>query len=336
MTGTFPALLVHEPGGGARRAELTSLAEDDLPSGDVTVEVAFSSLNYKDGLAVTGRGKVLRRLPMVPGIDLAGTVVASGSPSVRAGDQVLVTGYGIGEERHGGFARRARVPSEWVVPVPAGLSPRRAMAVGTAGFTSMLCAMALEEAGVRPPQGGGGLEVLVTGAAGGVGSLAVALLSRMGYRVAASTGRPAERAWLESLGASRIVDRGALAAESGKPLDREAWAGAIDVVGGATLASVLKQVAYGGAVAACGLAGGAELPTTVLPFILRGVSLLGVESVRCPRERRLQAWRRIAGLLPGPALDGLTTEIALSEVPAWSERILAGQVRGRVVVDPSR
>jgi acrylyl-CoA reductase (NADPH) len=330
---TFPALVVREVA-GERRAELALLSADDLPPGDVTVEVAWSSLNYKDGLAVTGRGKVLRRLPMVPGIDLAGTVLESTSPAVRPGDAVLVTGWGIGEERSGGYAGRARVQAEWVVPLPAGLTPRRAMAVGTAGLTAMLCASALEEAGVRAAPGAP--EVLVTGAAGGVGSIAVALLSRLGHRVTASTGRPGERAYLESLGASRVIDRAALAADSGKPLEREAWAGAVDTVGGVTLATVLKQVAYGGAVAACGLAGGADLPTSVLPFILRGVSLLGVESVRCPRERRARAWERIAALLPGSLLDGLTTEIALSEVPAFSERILAGQVRGRVVVDVRR
>jgi acrylyl-CoA reductase (NADPH) len=330
----FRALVIREAG-GERRAELGLLSADDLPPGDVTVEVAWSSLNYKDGLAVTGRGKVLRRLPMVPGIDLAGTVLDSASPAVRPGDAVLVTGWGIGEERFGGYAGLARVQSEWVVPLPAGLTPRRAMALGTAGLTAMLCASALEEAGVRATPGQAP-EVLVTGAAGGVGSLAVALLSRMGHRVVASTGRPGERAYLESLGANRVIDRATLAASSGKPLEREAWAGAVDTVGGVTLATVLKQVTYGGAVAACGLAGGADLPTTVLPFILRGVSLLGVESVRCPRERRDRAWERLAALLPGALLDGLTTEIALSDVPAWSERILAGQVRGRVVVDVRR
>jgi acrylyl-CoA reductase (NADPH) len=269
---------------------------------------------------------------MVPGIDLAGTVLESNSPAVQPGQPVLATGWGIGEEQLGGYAQRARVRSEWLLPIPAGFTPRHAMALGTAGLTAMLCATALEEAGIRP----GGLEVLVTGAAGGVGSLAVALLSRMGHRVAAATGRPEERPYLERLGAARIVDRGALSADSGRALEREAWAGAVDTVGGRLLANVLKQVAYGGAVAACGLAGGSDLPATVFPFILRGVSLLGVDSVRCPRDRRLRAWDRIRELLPPSLLDEVTTDVALSEIVPWAERILAGKVRGRVVVDERR
>ncbi|HET6438312.1 MAG TPA: MDR family oxidoreductase [Anaeromyxobacter sp.] len=327
----FRAFLVREAG-GARAAALEELSPGDLPPGDVSISVAWSSLNYKDGLAVTGRGKVIRRWPMVPGIDLAGTVLESGSPLFQPGQPVLVTGWGIGEEHFGGYAQRARVRAEWTVPVPQGLSLRQAMAVGTAGLTAMLCVMALEEAGVRA----GGGEVLVTGAAGGVGSLAVALLSRTGHKVAAATGRPEERAYLERLGASRVIDRAPLATDSGRPLERETWIGGVDVVGGRVLAGVLKQLAHGGAVAACGLAGGAELPTTVFPFILRGVSLLGVDSGRCPQGRRLRAWARIQELLAGALLDELTTEIGLSEIVAWGERILAGQVRGRVVVDVTR
>jgi len=327
----FPAFVVRAAG-EARTALLEELSGADLPPLEVTIEVAYSSLNYKDALAVTGKGKVLRRLPMVPGIDLAGTVVESASPDVEPGAAVLVTGWGIGEEQFGGFAGRARVRSEWVVPIPPGYTPRQAMAVGTAGFTAMLCAAALEESGL----GSGPQEVLVTGAAGGVGSLAVALLSRMGHRVAAATGRPQERPYLERLGATRVLERAVLSADSGRPLDREAWAGAVDTVGGKVLANVLKQVAYGGAVAACGLAGGSDLPTSVLPFILRGISLLGIESGRCPRDRRRAAWARIRELLSPTLLEELTTEIALSEVVPWSERILAGEVRGRAVVDVRR
>jgi acrylyl-CoA reductase (NADPH) len=327
----FRALMVREEG-GVRTVALETLPEGALPPGDVTIDVSHSSLNYKDGLAVTGKGKVLRRLPMVPGIDLAGTVAASDAPGISPGDLVLVTGHGIGEERFGGYAGRARVQAGWVLPLPPGLDARRAMALGTAGLTAMLCVTALEEAGVRP----GGAEVLVTGAAGGVGSLAVALLSRLGHSVAASTGRPQERPFLEALGAVRVVDRAALSADSGRPLEKETWAGAVDTVGGTTLATVLKQVGWGGAVAACGLVGGADLPATVLPFILRSVSLLGIDSVRCPRERRIRAWARLRDLLPDGQIDGLTTEIGLAEVPAWAERILAGQVRGRVVVNVGR
>ncbi|HUK65386.1 MAG TPA: MDR family oxidoreductase [Anaeromyxobacteraceae bacterium] len=326
----FRAFVIREMG-GKRTAAIESLTAEDLPEGDVTVEVSYSSLNYKDGLAVTGEGKVLRRLPMVPGIDLAGTVVESRAPAFRAGDSVVLTGFGVGEVHFGGYAERARLKSEWLLPLPTGLSPRRAMAVGTAGLTSMLCVLALEQAGLKP----GAKEVLVTGAAGGVGSLAVVILARLGYRVAASTGRPAEAPYLQKLGAQRILTRAELAQESGKPLEAERWAGAVDTVGGATLATVLKQTSYGGAVAACGLAGGSQLSSTVFPFILRGVALLGVDSVQCPRSRRIGAWRRIAEAVPPEVLDALTSEIGLSDIAAWSERILEGQVRGRVVVDVS-
>jgi acrylyl-CoA reductase (NADPH) len=327
----FRALVVRETE-GVRSAKVEELTLDALPPGDVTVAVVRSSLNYKDGLAVTGKGKVLRRLPMVPGIDLSGTVISSDAPGFSQGDLVLVTGYGVGEETFGGYAERARVKAGFVIPLPAGLDPRRAMAIGTAGLTAMLCATALEGAGVSPS----GPEVLVTGAAGGVGSIAVALLARLGYRVAASTGRPEERPFLEALGASRVVDRALFSTDSGRPLEKESFGGAVDTVGGVTLATVLKQIAWGGAVAACGLAGGADLPGTVLPFILRNVSLLGIDSVHCPRENRLRAWKRLADLLPAALVDGLLTEIGLGDVPEYSERILAGRVRGRVVIDVTR
>ncbi len=327
----FRALVVRESP-GARSAAIEELAAAELPDGDVTVSVQYSSLNYKDGLAVTGKGKVIRRSPMVPGIDLAGTVVESRSPRFRPGDEVLVTGWGIGEAHFGGYAELARVRSDWALPVPPALGARRAMAVGTAGLTAALCALALEDAGVRP----GGREVVVTGAAGGVGTVAVALLARAGHKVVASTGRPQEEPFLARLGASRILPRSELAKESPKPLESETWAGAVDTVGGTTLAGVLRQTAYGGAVAACGLAGGAELRTTVLPFIIRGVRLVGVDSVQCPVERRERAWKRIAEALPPDLLDGLATEARLDDVPRLADEILAGKVRGRVVVSRRR
>lgn len=323
----FRALVVREDG-GARSVRLEDLTPPDLPEGDLTVAVRYSSLNYKDGLAVTGRGKVLRKLPMVPGIDLAGTVLESSSDAFRPGDEVLVTGWGVGEASFGGYAALARVKGAWALPLPRGLTARRAMAVGTAGLTAALCVDALDAAGVRP----GGRPVIVTGAAGGVGSVAVALLARAGFEVAASTGRPEEHPFLERLGAKRIVPRADLARPPAKPLEAETWAGGVDPVGGAVLGTVLRQTAYGGAVAACGLAGGTDLPVTVLPFILRGVRLLGVDSVMASRERRERAWARIARDLSPDLLDALTTEIQLADVPAWSEKILAGQVRGRVVV----
>jgi acrylyl-CoA reductase (NADPH) len=323
----FRALVVRE-GGGARSVQLEDLTPADLPEGDLTVAVRYSSLNYKDGLAVTGKGKVLRKLPMVPGIDLAGTVLESSSDAFRPGDEVLVTGWGVGEASFGGYAGLARVKSAWALPLPRGLTARRAMAVGTAGLTAALCVDALDAAGVRP----GGRPVIVTGAAGGVGSIAVALLARAGFEVAASTGRPEEHRFLERLGAKQVVPRAELAKPPARPLEAETWAGGVDPVGGAVLGTVLRQTAYGGAVAACGLAGGTDLPVTVLPFILRGVRLLGVDSVMAPRERRERAWARIARDLSADLLDALTTEIPLADVPAWSEKILAGEVRGRTVV----
>jgi acrylyl-CoA reductase (NADPH) len=322
----FRALVAREEG-GRQSVALETLTDADLPAADVTVDVEFSSFNYKDGLALAGRNRILRHYPIIPGIDFAGTVAQSASPRFRPGDKVVLTGFGVGENWSGGFAERARVKSAWLVALPAGLDARQAMAIGTAGFTAMLAVMALERHGIA--KGG---EVLVTGAAGGVGSIAVRLLSRLGYRVTALTGRPAEQDFLESLGAGAILERAAYQAP-GKPLQAERWQGAVDSVGGTILANVLAATAYGGAVAACGLAGGADLPTSVFPFILRGVALLGIESVQCPLALREEAWRRLARDLTAADLAAVTEEIGLGDLPARAEAILAGQVRGRTVVN---
>lgn len=315
----FRALMVRQEGGGTKAA-LERIAEDQLPPGDTDIDVTYSSLNYKDGLAVTGRGKVIRGFPMVPGIDLAGTVRGTG-------EQVIVTGWGIGEKHWGGYAERARVLRGWTVPVPDGLNLRQSMVIGTAGFTAMLSMMALEEHALER-----GADVIVTGAAGGVGSVAVALLSARGYRVTAVSGRPRLIQYLRELGAADVVGREAIL-DIKKPLASEKWAGAVDTVGGQMLASLLAAMRARSSVAACGLAGGADLPATVHPFILRGVNLLGIDSNTCPVERRQSAWQRLARELPKEKLDRIATEIPLSEVPAWSEKILDGEVRGRVVVD---
>jgi acrylyl-CoA reductase (NADPH) len=320
---SYPAVVLTEPG----PARLVELTDADLPDGEVTVDVRFSSLNYKDGLAVSGKGKIARTLPMTCGIDLAGVVADSTSPHYEPGDEVLVTGWGLGETRPGGYTHRQRVPASMLTARPAGLTLQQSMAVGTAGLTAMLCVMALEGAGVRP-----GGEVLVTGAAGGVGSVAVALLAGLGHQVAASTGRAEAHDYLRSLGATTIVDRAELAG-AGRPLDKERWAGAVDTVGSQTLATVLSQTVYGGAVAACGLAGGNDLPVTVLPFILRGVSLLGVDSVMCPPDTRSTAWQRLGKDLPVDRLDAMTTVAPMSRIADLAEQILAGRTRGRVVVD---
>ncbi len=322
---SFSALVL-EQRDGATVAGVQTLDTSALPAGDVRVAVAYSSLNYKDGLAITGRGKIIRQFPMVPGIDFAGTVAESQHPEYQPGDQVVLTGWGVGERHWGGMAQQARVKGDWLVPLPAGLTPLQAMGIGTAGFTAMLCVLALEDHGLRP----GGRELLVTGAAGGVGSVVVALLAGLGYSVVASTGRADEAGYLRELGAAEVIGR--LPAE-GRPLESERWAGVVDTVGGATLAAALRATAYGGAVAACGNAGGVELATTVFPFILRNVALLGVDSVSCPRERRRAAWGRLARDLPASLLERMTTVAPLAEVPALSQAILAGQVRGRVVVD---
>ena len=324
---TFPAIVAEEAG----PARLVQLTDDQLPEGDVTVAVRWSSLNYKDGLAVTGKGKVIRSYPMVCGIDLAGTVEASDSPDWQVGDEVLVTGWGLSESFPGGYSQRQRVRASWLTRRPEGLTLQQTMAVGTAGLTAMLCVCALEDAGLRPATDG---EVLVTGAAGGVGSVAVAVLAALGYEVAACTGRPETADYLHRLGAKTILAREDLAT-AGRPLDKERWAAVVDTVGSQTLATVLAQTRYRGAVAACGLSGGSDLPTTVLPFILRNVALLGIDSVSCPAEVRAAAWERLSRLLPTNLLDEMTTVEPLSRVPELAEDILAGRTRGRVVVDTS-
>jgi acrylyl-CoA reductase (NADPH) len=319
---------------GTGPASMREIDDADLPDGDVTVEVAYSSLNYKDGLAVTGRGKIARSFPMVCGIDLAGTVSASDSPDWRPGDEVVLTGWGLAETHPGGFTERQRVRAEWLVARPPGLTLAQTMAIGTAGLTAMLCVLALEDHGLTPHAPDvAATEVIVTGAGGGVGSVAVAVLAGLGYNVTAATGRTETHDYLRSLGATGLVGRDELAVAATRPLDKERWAAGIDSVGSTTLASILRQTRYGGAVAACGLAGGNDLPATVLPFILRGVSLLGVDSVRCPTPRREQAWARLAADLPTDLLDAMTTTAPLSAVPGLAEDILAGRTRGRVVID---
>jgi acrylyl-CoA reductase (NADPH) len=300
-----------------------------LPRGEVTVAVEYSTLNYKDGMILEGQGRLVRAYPHVPGVDFAGTVLHSDSPEFRPGDPVIVTGWRVGELQWGGYAERARVPASFLVRRPDGLTAKQAMAIGTAGFTAMLAVIALEKHGLTQNAG----DVLVTGAAGGVGSIAISLLAALGYRVAASTGRPELREYLAGLGAAELIDRAALAAKPSRPLDRERWAGAVDAVGGATLATVLTQLKYRASVAACGLAGGSELPATVLPFLLRGVNLLGIDSVMCPRAERIEAWDRLARDLPLAKLEAMTQTVPLAEVPALAPRILKGEVRGRIVID---
>ena len=326
----FQAILVErEP--PPYRASLKKLNESQLPAGDVTVRVEYSTLNYKDALAITGKGPVVRQFPLVPGIDFAGTVEESSNPGFKRGDKVLLNGWGVGESHWGGLSQIARVKGEWLIPLPGALTARQAMAVGTAGYTAMLCVMALGRHGLTPGDG----EILVTGAAGGVGSVAVALLSKLGFRVAAMTGRPAESDFLRDLGAAEIVDRAAYAA-AGKPLTKERWVGAIDVVGSHTLANVCASVRYGGVVAACGLAGGMDFVGTVAPFILRGITLAGIDSVMRPRPDRVEAWRRLSRDLEINKLELLTVEISLAEALERAALFLAGQIRGRLVVDVNR
>jgi acrylyl-CoA reductase (NADPH) len=327
----FAALILRETEEGGYRPSFEQISADELPEGDVMVDVEYSSLNYKDGLAVTGKGKIVRHLPLIPGIDLAGRVIESGTAEYAPGNPVLLTGYGVGEEHSGGYAQRARVWSEWLVPMPHGLDSRRAMAIGTAGFTAMLCVMALEEGGVMPDSG----PVVVTGAAGGVGTIAVTLLARLGYEVAAVTGRPETHDFLRDLGASEFLDRKLMAAPA-RALESQRWAGAVDTVGSTTLARVLAETLEDGTVTACGLAGGADLPTTVMPFILRNVRLQGISSVQTPMTQRRIAWARLAAELPLEKLDELTTEIPLSAILENAENILAGRIRGRAVVDVNR
>ena len=323
---TFKAIRIDKADKGTTVA-LTQFDEADLMDGDVTVRVEWSTLNYKDGLALTGKAPVVRRFPMIAGIDFAGTVEHSSNPQWQAGDRVVCTGWGMGETFLGAYAEKARVKGDWLVRLPDGMSARDAMAIGTAGFTAMLAVMALEKHGVTPQSG----PVVVTGAAGGVGSVAIAVLARLGFHVIASTGRLSETDYLKSIGASEVIDRAELSGPA-KPLAKERWAGGVDSVGSTTLANLLSMTKYGGAIAACGLAAGMDLPSSVAPFILRGVCLLGIDSVMCPLEARKLAWNRLARDLEPQKLAGITQEIGLDEVIALAPQILAGQVRGRVVV----
>ena len=323
---TFKAIRIDKADKGQTVA-LVDFDENDLMEGDVTVKVAWSTINYKDGLALTGKAPVVRRFPMIPGIDLAGTVEASSNPAWKAGDQVILNGFGLGETHVGAYGEKARVKGEWLVPLPAGMTGRDAMAIGTAGYTAMLAVMALEHQGLTPDRG----PVVVTGAAGGVGSVAITVLAKLGYRVVASTGRPQEAAYLRELGAAEVIERAELAGQA-RALGKERWAGGIDTVGSATLANVLSMTSYGGAVAACGLAGGMDLPTSVAPFILRGVCLLGIDSVMCPLKRRREAWNRLASDLDRGKLAAMTSEVGLGQVQDFGSAILEGRVRGRIVV----
>jgi acrylyl-CoA reductase (NADPH) len=323
---TFKAIRIDKADKGQTVA-LTDFDDNDLMEGDVTVRVEWSTVNYKDGLALTGKAPVVRRFPMIPGIDLCGTVETSTNAAWKAGDKVILNGFGLGETHLGGYGARARVKGEWLVPLPPGMSGRDAMAIGTAGYTAMLSVMALERQGVAPDSG----PVVVTGAAGGVGSVAIALLAKLGYRVIASTGRSQEAPYLTGLGAAEIIDRAELAGTP-RPLNKERWAGGIDTVGSTTLANVLSMTKYGGAVAACGLAGGMDLPASVAPFILRGVCLLGIDSVQCPLKTRREAWNRLASDLDRGKLPAMTTEIGLGQAPDFAAAIVEGRVRGRIVV----
>lgn len=326
----FNAIVIDKDDSGYR-ANLQQLDDAQLPEGDVTVAVAYSTLNFKDGLAITGSSPVVRKFPMVPGIDLAGTVEHSSHPDYKIGDQVLLNGWGVGENHWGGLAQKARLNGDWLIPLPEAFTAAQAMAVGTAGYTAMLCILALERNGVTPAQG----EVLVTGANGGVGSFAIALLSKLGYRVAACTGRVSEHEYLQRLGASEIIDRATLS-EPGKPLARERWSAVIDSVGSHTLANACASTRAEGTVAACGLAQGMDFPASVAPFILRGVTLAGINSVTQPKARRLQAWERLTEDLDFSLLSLISHEIGLSEVIDAAPQLLAGQLRGRVVDDVNR
>ena len=323
---TFRAIVIDKAPAG-QDVRLAEFDEKDLMDGDVTVAVEWSTVNYKDGLALTGKAPVVRRFPMIPGIDFAGTVESSSHPGWKQGDKVILNGWGLGETHLGAFAERARVKGDWLVRLPGTMSAREAMAIGTAGYTAMLAVMALERAGVTPARG----PLIVTGAAGGVGSVAVAVLAKLGYAVTASTGRLSESGYLKELGAAEIIDRKELTA-SPRALGKERWAGGIDAVGSTTLANVLSMIRYGGAVAACGLAGGMDLPTSVAPFILRGVTLIGIDSVMCPMELRHQAWQRLETELDRGKIAAMTSEIGLANVIDAGERIIDGQVRGRIVV----
>jgi len=331
MAETFRALRLFKTDAG-QETRFVELTDADLMEGDVTVRVAHSTINYKDGLALTGKAPVVRVWPLTPGIDFAGIVETSAHPGFAASDRVILNGWGVGETHHGGFAQRARVKGDWLVKAPAAISNAHAMAIGTAGYTAMLAVLALERQGVTPAAG----DVLVTGAAGGVGGVAIALLAKLGYRVVASSGRvQTQTDYLTALGTAEIIDRAELSGP-GRPVGRERWAGAVDCVGSHTLANVLAQTRYGGAVAACGLAQGMDLPASVAPFILRGITLAGIDSVICPLPRRLEAWNRLARDLDLARLDAMTTTATLGDVPALGAAIIAGEVRGRVVVDVNR
>lgn len=324
---SFRAILVSRDGKD-QKAEIVSLEDADLMDGDVDVAVEYSTVNFKDGLAITGKSPIIQKFPLIPGIDLAGSVTASSNPGFKPGDKVVLNGWALGVSHHGGYAQKARVKGEWLLKLPPQISTRQAMAIGTAGYTAMLCVLALEHGGVTPDQG----DVLVTGANGGVGSVAIALLSKLGFRVLASTGRMEEADYLKSLGAAEIIDRNTLSAP-GRPLGQQRWIGAVDPVGSHTLANVLAQTRYGGVVAACGLAQGLDLPGSVAPFILRAVTLSGIDSVNAPMPKREKAWARLASDLDLTRLDRMTTLVGLPDVPGLASRILAGKVRGRTVVD---
>ncbi|MEM8869826.1 MAG: acryloyl-CoA reductase [Pseudomonadota bacterium] len=326
---SFNALLVTKDDDGKTAAEVSQITLDDLPEAEVTVAVEYSTVNYKDGLCIGPGGGLVRKYPHVPGIDFSGTVEASDDPRYSVGDKVVLTGWRVGEAHWGGYAQKARVKADWLVPLPDGLTTRQSMAVGTAGFTAMLAVMALEDHGLEPGHG----PVLVTGAAGGVGSVATAILANLGYEVAGVTGRPETRDYLLSLGAAQIVPRADLNETTKRPLEGETWSGCVDAVGGAMLARLLGQMKYGASVAAVGLAGGAALPATVIPFLLRGVNLLGIDSVMQPYENRLRAWSRIAQALPMDKLEAMINPATLQDLPQLGSEILKGEVKGRVVVD---
>lgn len=331
MGDTFNAVLVTKDGEERDAAQHVNVVErslDDLMDGDVVVAVDYSTVNYKDGLAVTGAPGVIRQWPMIPGIDFAGTVERSDSRDFKAGDRIVLNGWGVGEGHCGGFSQKARVKSDWLVPLPESISTQQAMSIGTAGYTAMLCVLELERQGVSPDKGA----VVVTGAAGGVGSVAIALLAKLGYDVIASTGRASESDYLKGLGATEIIDRQELS-EKGRPLGKQRWAGAVDTVGSTTLANVLAQTNYDGAVTACGLAGGVDLPSTVMPFILRDVTLAGIDSVMAPKDKRVNAWARLAKDLDHSKLEAMTTVISLEGVVEAGASILKGKIRGRTVVD---